>query len=111
MIFASIIGIANYSIYMATIDYMITAYGPYSASATGGNGWSRDFLGRHPHHPRHTILHQHRWRPPAPAGSLNHSLLYLVRARHSRIRDLLERSSITGALPVRTAGQISGRSK
>lgn len=23
---------------------MITAYGPYSASATGGNGWARDFL-------------------------------------------------------------------
>jgi len=44
MIGAAIIGIANYSIYMATIDYMITAYGPYSASATGGNGWSRDFL-------------------------------------------------------------------
>ncbi|KAI9717840.1 MAG: hypothetical protein M1828_007079 [Chrysothrix sp. TS-e1954] len=43
-IFAAVIGIANYSIYMATIDYMITAYGPYSASATGGNGWSRDFL-------------------------------------------------------------------
>ncbi|KAI9813677.1 MAG: hypothetical protein M1827_003748 [Pycnora praestabilis] len=44
MVFAAIVGIANYSIYMATIDYMITAYGPYSASATGGNGWSRDFL-------------------------------------------------------------------
>ncbi|KAF2807393.1 putative MFS multidrug transporter [Mytilinidion resinicola] len=44
MIFSAIIGIANYSIYMATIDYMICAYGPYSASATGGNGWSRDFL-------------------------------------------------------------------
>ncbi|KAF2656456.1 multidrug transporter [Lophiostoma macrostomum CBS 122681] len=44
MIFSSIIGIANYAIYMATIDYMICAYGPYSASATGGNGWSRDFL-------------------------------------------------------------------
>lgn len=29
---------------MATIDYMICAYGPYSASATAGNGWSRDFL-------------------------------------------------------------------
>lgn len=43
-IFAAIVGIANYAIYMATIDYMITAYGPYSASATGGNGWSRDFL-------------------------------------------------------------------
>ncbi|KAH8697324.1 putative MFS multidrug transporter [Talaromyces proteolyticus] len=44
MIFSAIVGIANYAIYMATIDYMICAYGPYSASATGGNGWSRDFL-------------------------------------------------------------------
>lgn len=44
MVFAAIVGIANYSIYMATIDYMICAYGPYSASATGGNGWARDFL-------------------------------------------------------------------
>jgi hypothetical protein len=35
---------ANYSIYMATIDYMICAYGPYSTSATGGSEWSRDFL-------------------------------------------------------------------
>lgn len=43
-IFAAIVGIANYSIYMATIDYMVCAYGPYSASATGGNGWARDFL-------------------------------------------------------------------
>ncbi|THV98443.1 MFS transporter [Aureobasidium pullulans] len=44
MIFSAVIGIANYAIYMATIDYMICAYGPYSASATGGNGWARDFL-------------------------------------------------------------------
>lgn len=44
LIGSAIIGIANYSIYMATIDYMICAYGPYSASATGGNGWARDFL-------------------------------------------------------------------
>lgn len=29
---------------MATIDYMIASYGPYSASATGGNGFSRDLL-------------------------------------------------------------------
>ena len=36
MIFAAMLGIANYTIYMATIDYMICAYGPYSASATGG---------------------------------------------------------------------------
>lgn len=28
----------------ATIDYMIHAYGPYSASATGGNGFARDLL-------------------------------------------------------------------
>lgn len=44
MFASAIIGIANYAIYMATIDYMICAYGPYSASATGGNGWARDFL-------------------------------------------------------------------
>ncbi|TRX88637.1 hypothetical protein FHL15_010496 [Xylaria flabelliformis] len=44
VIATAIIGIANYAIYMATIDYMICAYGPYSASATGGNGWARDFL-------------------------------------------------------------------
>lgn len=44
MFFAGVVGIANYAIYMATIDYMICAYGPYSASATGGNGWARDFL-------------------------------------------------------------------
>ncbi|KAM7207177.1 Major facilitator superfamily domain containing protein [Naviculisporaceae sp. PSN 640] len=44
MVGSAIIGIANYAIYMATIDYMIGAYGPYAASATGGNGWARDFL-------------------------------------------------------------------
>lgn len=44
MIFSTLIAIANYAIYMSTIDYMIAAYGPYSASATGGNGFARDFL-------------------------------------------------------------------
>src|SRR5699024_8210497 len=44
MVFAAIVGIANYTIYMTTIDYMVCAYGPYSASATGGNGFSRDIL-------------------------------------------------------------------
>ncbi|CAI7620538.1 hypothetical protein N7533_012825 [Penicillium manginii] len=44
MIFSSLIAIANFAIYMATIDYMIASYGPYSASATGGNGFARDFL-------------------------------------------------------------------
>lgn len=44
MFFSAIVGVSNYAIYMATIDYMICAYGPYSASATGGNGWARDFM-------------------------------------------------------------------
>ncbi|CAO1598865.1 hypothetical protein XANCAGTX0491_002620 [Xanthoria calcicola] len=44
LIFSGMIAIANYAIYMATIDYMIASYGPYSASATGGNGLARDFL-------------------------------------------------------------------
>nr|UJH94475.1 Bmrp [Starmerella bombicola] len=39
-----LIAIANYSIYMSTIDYMIASYGPFSASATGANGFARDFL-------------------------------------------------------------------
>jgi hypothetical protein len=29
---------------MATIDYMVAAYGPFSASATGGNALARDVL-------------------------------------------------------------------
>ncbi|KAK4554671.1 hypothetical protein LTR86_008173 [Recurvomyces mirabilis] len=44
LIFTALIGIANFAIYMATIDYMVAAYGPFSASATGGNGFCRDFL-------------------------------------------------------------------
>ncbi|KAI1482221.1 MFS general substrate transporter [Daldinia eschscholtzii] len=44
MIASCMIGIANYAIYMGTIDYVLRAYGPYAASATGGNGWARDFL-------------------------------------------------------------------
>ncbi|MCJ1268792.1 hypothetical protein MMC22_008680 [Lobaria immixta] len=44
MIFSGLIAIANFSIYMATIDYMIASYGPYAASATGGNALARDFL-------------------------------------------------------------------
>ena len=44
LIFASLIAMANYAIYMATIDYMVAAYGVYSASATGGNGFARDLL-------------------------------------------------------------------
>ncbi|KAJ9480091.1 putative drug/proton antiporter YHK8 (putative) [Pseudozyma hubeiensis] len=44
MIFSCMIAVANYAIYMTTIDYMIAAYGPYSASATGGNALARDFL-------------------------------------------------------------------
>lgn len=44
MFFSALIAIANYAVYMSTIDYMVAAYGVYSASATGGNGFARDFL-------------------------------------------------------------------
>lgn len=44
MIFSAVIAIANYAIYMSTIDYMVASYGIYSASATGGNALARDFL-------------------------------------------------------------------
>lgn len=44
MIFSALVGIANYAIYLSSVDYMIAAYGVYSASATGGNAFARDFL-------------------------------------------------------------------
>lgn len=44
MLGTALIGLANYAIYMASIDYIICAYGPYSASAAGGNGLARDLL-------------------------------------------------------------------
>ncbi|KAF2476410.1 MFS general substrate transporter [Lindgomyces ingoldianus] len=44
LIFSVLIGMANYAIYYATIDYMVASYGEYAASATGGNGFMRDFL-------------------------------------------------------------------
>lgn len=44
LVFSVLIGMANFGIYYATIDYMVASYGEYSASATGGNGFARDFL-------------------------------------------------------------------
>ncbi|KAK7959244.1 sugar transporter [Apiospora aurea] len=44
MIFSALVGIANYAIYFSSVDYMIAAYGVYSASACGGNAFARDFL-------------------------------------------------------------------
>ena len=44
MFFVFLIAIANYNIYLCTVDYMVAAYGPFSASATGGNALARDFL-------------------------------------------------------------------
>jgi MFS family permease len=45
LVFALLIGIANYAIYLATVDYMLAAYGAEAgASATGCNGFCRDFL-------------------------------------------------------------------
>jgi hypothetical protein len=44
MIFSTLVGIANYAIYFSSVDYMIAAYGVYSASACGGNAFARDLL-------------------------------------------------------------------
>ncbi|KAF2638915.1 polyamine transporter 4 [Massarina eburnea CBS 473.64] len=44
MLFSVLIAIANYAIYQSSIDYQTAAYGPYAASATGGNDLARDFL-------------------------------------------------------------------
>ncbi|KAK7996017.1 MFS general substrate transporter [Apiospora marii] len=44
IVFAAVIGIANYGVYKSSIDYMLAAYGPFGASATGGNDFARDFL-------------------------------------------------------------------
>lgn len=44
MIFSGCVGIANYAIYLSTVDYMVASYGVYSASATGGNAFARDLL-------------------------------------------------------------------
>ncbi|PWN97725.1 MFS general substrate transporter [Tilletiopsis washingtonensis] len=44
MIASVLVAIANYAIYYNTIDYMVAAYGPYSASATGGNAFMRNGL-------------------------------------------------------------------
>ncbi|KOC16839.1 MFS multidrug transporter [Aspergillus flavus AF70] len=44
MIFSASVGIANYAIYLSSVDYMVASYGVYSASATGGNAFARDLL-------------------------------------------------------------------
>ncbi|EAT78332.2 hypothetical protein SNOG_14461 [Parastagonospora nodorum SN15] len=44
MIFSFLSVWPNFAIYYSSVDYMIAAYGPYSASATGGNAFARDFL-------------------------------------------------------------------
>ncbi|KAI0971246.1 major facilitator superfamily domain-containing protein [Xylaria arbuscula] len=44
MVGTVMIGIANYAIYMGTTDYLVAAYGPWAASATGGNSMARDML-------------------------------------------------------------------
>ncbi|KAF2805269.1 MFS general substrate transporter [Mytilinidion resinicola] len=44
LLISVLIGMANLAVYMATIDYMVAAYGPYASSATGGNGFARDLL-------------------------------------------------------------------
>ena len=116
---AAIVGIANYSIYMATIDYMVCAYGPYSASATGGNGWSRDFLAgvltlpatpffESKFLPMHTPFKSEanlcRYRRAKPSRRcVYHPVLYIFHPRHSGLCHLLERACSTETIPLRPA--------
>lgn len=44
MVFSTLVGAANYAIYLSSVDYMVAAYGVYSASAAGGNAFARDLL-------------------------------------------------------------------
>lgn len=114
---AAIVGIANYSIYMATIDYMICAYGPYSASATGGNGWSRDFLAgvlTLPATPffeskflpinnlssRKLIDYRYRRQEPS-RRCVDHPVLHIIRLGHCCLRYLLQGTSATKTVPLR----------
>ena len=46
MIFSFLVGLANFAIYYSSVDYMIAAYGPYSASATGKSGSQHQYLSR-----------------------------------------------------------------
>ena len=120
MIFAAIVGIANYSIYMATIDYMVCAYGPYSASATGGNGWSRDFLAgvltvpatpfftskasSSPLNTNTNTASRYRRAEQSQPSRLRfyNPLLHLVRAGHRGLCNLLEGTGPPKALSIRT---------
>lgn len=119
MIAAAIVGVANYAIYMATIDYMICAYGPYSASATGGNGWARDFLAgvlTLPATPffsskfvitttKRLLTWNRYWQQPTQK-----CLTYLVRNFHSPGRsclcDLHERTNTSSTIAIRSTSQF-----
>ena len=117
MIFAGLVGIANYSIYMATIDYMICAYGPYSASATGGNGWSRDFLAGVLTIPAtpffgskflycitsgQGLTADRYWRSISSQLCRDYPSMYLLRPCHCSLRHLLVRTNASEAFSICT---------
>ena len=120
MVAAAIVGIANYAIYMATIDYMICAYGPYSASATGGNGWARDFLAgvlTLPATPFFSseftqmvnccILIQDRHRKQSTQKCITHSLRNLDCSCGSSLCHLHERTNSSSSITFRSTSQRS----
>lgn len=121
---SALIGIANYAIYMATIDYMvfIPHFIYYTLDRTPktnncpldlrlrsilslGNWWQRMVARlprRCPHGPRHPVLHQHRRRErKEPPVRLHHPRLHLLRPGDRRLRHLLEGARPPQALPVR----------
>lgn len=109
MIFAAIVGIANYSIYMATIDYMICACEyPHPLKKTYANykrrsllcfsNWWQRLGSRFPRwcldSTRHALLPKH-WKVirQEPRIRLNNPVLHLVCACSCRVRHLLEGSN------------------
>lgn len=119
MIFSSCIAIANYAIYMSTIDYMVASYGVYSASASGGNGFARDFLAgiaalyatvSQPLHHFHrtSILTfdvaplRERWSPEVQSRiRFDYSRLSCVRGHHTHLHLLLEGRMVPREVQVR----------
>lgn len=58
MIFSFLVGLANFAIYYSSVDYMIAAYGPYSASATGKPKFQHQYLSHTNTSQVATLLHE-----------------------------------------------------
>nr|POF03018.1 efflux pump atb [Quercus suber] len=118
MIFAAIVGIANYSICKSSYPEFVFQTVIDTPPRYGHDrlhdlcvrtilrfcNWRQRLVSRlpgwRPDHPRHAVLPEHR-KAAQPRIRLYHPVLHLVRAGHRRLRDLLEGSGVAQALTVR----------